>query len=109
MFLRRLNDNSFFFLGMLSLTFHHVESCDNIIGMAVKQFLVSVEDIEYTIVSTAGQQPELAVLLYDKALLMTEIVTDLFAVFYAGQFFVPLWIAPSACVKQEFMFFSLNI
>ena len=95
-FLRRLNDNSFFFLGMLSLTFHHVESCNNKVGIAVKQFLVSVEDIEDTVVSAARKQPALAVLCDYKALLVAEIVLDFFAVFYTRQLFVLLWITTPA-------------
>ena len=51
--LRRLNDESFFFFGMLALTLHHVESRNNKVGIAVKQFPISVKDIEYAIMSTA--------------------------------------------------------
>lgn len=51
--LRRLNDESFFFFGMLALTLHHVKSRNNKVGIAVKQFPVSVEDIEYAVMSAA--------------------------------------------------------
>ena len=77
-----------------------MESCDNIVGSVSENLSVSVNDIEDTVMGTAGQQPELAVLLYDKALLMTKIVTDLFAVFYAGQFFVPLRIN-NVCLRYH--------
>ena len=95
-FLRCLNNDRFFCFGVLTVFFHHMESCDNIVGSVSENLSVSVNDIEDTVMGTARKQSTLAVLLYDKALLMTEIVTDLFAVFYAGQLFVPLWITTPA-------------
>ena len=57
-----------------------MESRDNIIGIAVKQFPVSVKDIEYPVMSAAGQQPAFAVLRDNKTLLVGEIILNFFIV-----------------------------
>ena len=67
-----------------------MKSCNSIVGIAVKQFLIPVKDIEYAIVSAARKQPALAVLCDDKALLVAEIVLDLLIVFlYRTAFYFP--------------------
>ena len=96
---------------MLALTLHHVKSCDNIVGIAVKQFPVSVKDIEYAIVSAARKQPAFAILCDDKALLMRKIVLGFYSVFQTEQLSVALRIAPPACdaAEQEQLIVKLHI
>ena len=78
-----------------------MESAENVVGFAAEKLPVTIEDIEYAVVSAARQQPVLAVLRDDKALLMAKIVLGFFAVTNAGQLPVALGIAPSACNSAE--------
>ena len=122
----RLNDDSLFVLVMLALTLHHVESAENIIGLAAEKLPVSVKDIEYAVMGgwlghlarLEEQQPALAALRDNKALLVGEVVLDFFAAAHTGQLSVALRVAPSACnsaeqeqlvVKPHIAVYELNI
>ncbi len=96
---------------MLALTLHHMESRDNVVGIAVKQLLIFIKYIEYAVMSAARQQPAFAVLRDNEALLMNEIIRNYFTVFHTGQLFVPLRIAPPAfdTAEQEQLIIKLHI
>ena len=96
---------------MLALTLHHMESRDNVVGIAVKQLLIFIKYIEYAVMSAARQQPAFAVLRDNEALLMNEIIRNYFTVFHTRQPPVPLRIAPPAfdAAEQEQLIIYLQI
>ena len=86
---------------------------EDVVGMAVEQLAVPVEDIEDAVMRAARQQPVFIVLRNNKALLVAEIVADLFAVFQAGQLSVSLRLAtPARDVaeqKQLVVYFQIAV
>ena len=51
--LRSANDDGFFFIGMLAVLFHYVETCDNAVGGVSEELSVAAENIRDTVVRTA--------------------------------------------------------